>query len=46
MIVIENDYVVVSQWQMPTQVLLGVLSVLMLFAWLAHRTWGPESQRP
>ena len=45
-IVIENDYVVVSQWQMPTQVLLGVLSVLMLFAWLAHRTWGPESQRP
>jgi len=43
---IDNDYVVVSQWQMPTQVLLGVLSVLMLFAWLAHRTWGPESQRP
>ena len=43
---IKNDYVVVSQWQMPMQVLLGVLSVLMLFAWLAHRTWGAESQRP
>jgi hypothetical protein len=43
---IDNDYVVVSQWQMPMQVLLGVLSVLMLFAWLAHRTWGAESQRP
>ena len=43
---IKNDYVVVSQWQMPMQVLLGVLSVLMLFAWLAHRTWGVESQRP
>nr|AIF24498.1 hypothetical protein [uncultured marine group II/III euryarchaeote SAT1000_32_C10] len=43
---IDNDYVVVSQWQMPMQVLLGVLSVLMLFAWLAHRTWGTESQRP
>ena len=43
---IKNDYVVVSQWQMPMQVLLGVLSVLMLFAWLAHRTWGIESQRP
>ena len=41
---IDNDYVVVSKWQMPTQVLLGVLSVLMLFAWLAHRAWGPESQ--
>ncbi len=43
---IDNDYVVVSQWQIPIQVLLGVLSMLMLFAWLAHRTWGPESQRP
>ncbi len=43
---IDNDYFVESQWQMPTQVLLGVLSVLMLFAWLAHRIWGPESQRP
>ena len=43
---IDNDYVVVSQWQMPMQVLLGVLSVLMLLAWLAHRTWGTESQRP
>ena len=43
---IKNDYVVVSQWQMPMQVLLGVLSVLMLFAWLAHRNWGAESQRP
>jgi hypothetical protein len=31
---------------MPMQVLLGVLSVLMLLAWLAHRTWGVESQRP
>jgi hypothetical protein len=43
---IDNDYVVVSQWQMPMQVLLGVLSVLMLLAWLVHRTWGAESQRP
>ena len=43
---IDNDYVVVSQWQMPMQVLLGVLSVLMLFAWLAPRTRGAESQRP
>ena len=43
---IENDYVVVSQWQMPLQVLLGVLSLLMLMAWLAHRTWGQDSQRP
>ena len=43
---IDNDYVVVSQWQMPIQVLLGVLTVLMLMAWLAHRTWGQDSQRP
>ena len=43
---IDNDYVVVSQWQMPMQVLLGVLTVLMLMAWLAHRTWGQDSQRP
>jgi len=43
---IDNDYVVVSQWQMPIQVLLGVLSVLMLLAWLVLRTWGTESQRP
>ena len=43
---IENDYVVVSQWQMPLQVLLGVLTLLMLLAWLAHRAWGQDSQRP
>jgi len=43
---IANDYVVVSQWQMPMQVLLGVLTVLMLMAWLAHRAWGQDSQRP
>ena len=43
---IDNDYVVVSQWQMPMQVLLGVLTVLMLMAWLAHRAWGQDSQRP
>jgi hypothetical protein len=43
---IDNDYVVVSQWQMPMQVLLGVLTVLMLLAWLAHRAWGQDSQRP
>ena len=43
---IDNDYVVVSQWQMPIQVLLAVLSVLMLLAWLVLRTWGAESQRP
>ena len=43
---IDNDYVVVSQWQMPIQVLLGVLTVLMLMAWLANRAWGQDSQRP
>ena len=43
---IDNDYVVVSQWQMPIQVLLAVLGVLMLLAWLVLRTWGTESQRP
>ncbi|GIT75398.1 MAG: hypothetical protein Ct9H300mP30_4600 [Methanobacteriota archaeon] len=31
---------------MPMQVLLGVLTVLMLMAWLAHRAWGQDSQRP
>jgi hypothetical protein len=43
---IENDYVVEPQWQAPMQVLLGVLTVLMLLAWGAHRLWGQESQKP
>ena len=43
---IENDHVVEPQWQAPMQVLLGVLTVLMLLAWGAHRLWGQESQKP
>ena len=43
---IENDYVVESWWQVPMQVLLGALVVLMLLAWGARRLWGPESQKP
>tara|TARA_B100000029_G_C17489825_1_gene928684 strand:- start:76 stop:1323 length:1248 start_codon:yes stop_codon:yes gene_type:complete len=45
-LVIEHDFIVQPAWQMPLQVLLVVVVLLMLLAWLAHRTWGPESLRP
>ena len=46
-LVIEHDIVCCTpEWQMPLQVLLAVLVLLMLLAWFAHRTWGPESLRP
>ena len=43
---IEHDYMVQSSWQMPLQVVMTVLVLLMLLAWLARRAWGPESLRP
>ena len=43
---IQHDFIIQPSWQMPLQVLLAVLALLMLLAWLAHRTWGPESLRP
>ena len=45
-LVIDHDFIIEPAWQMPLQVLLAVLVLLMLLAWLAHRTWGPESLRP
>ena len=45
-LVIDHDFIIAPAWQMPLQVLLAVLVLLMLLAWLAHRTWGPESWRP
>ncbi len=43
---IEHDFVIQPSWQMPLQVVMAVLVLLMLLAWLAHRAWGPESLRP
>ena len=43
---IQHDFIIQPSWQMPLQVMLAVLVLLMLLAWLAHRTWGPESLRP
>ncbi len=45
-LVIEHDYIVQPAWQMPLQVLLAVVVLLALLAYIAHRTWGPESMRP
>ena len=45
-LVIDHDFIIEPAWQMPLQVLLAVIVLLMLLAWLAHRTWGPESLRP
>lgn len=45
-LVIDHDFIIEPAWQMPLQVLLAVLVLLMFLAWLAHRTWGPESLRP
>ena len=45
-LVIEHDYIVQPAWQMPLQVLLAVVVLLALLAFIAHRTWGPESMRP
>ena len=45
-LVIDHDFIIEPAWQMPLQVLLVVVVILMLLAWLAHRTWGPESLRP
>ena len=43
---IQHDFIIQPSWQMPLQVLLAGMALLMLLAWLAHRTWGPESLRP